>query len=547
MAAPIDLGGITPDARYLVRQLRHDLKDDWYPDPLGYEDLLLPERVAGALAGALARSDGLFPPEKRTELDIPKPRFILRYSLETSLIDRAYYHALAAHLLPYYDQLLPPNVLSYRCASQGSRAGRYLFVNPIEQWKHFHAYVRQALSARPVVLASDVHNYYENIRLEALLHTLRSRVPDLSADAPEKVRIRFAISELERCLRSWCYSSDHGLPQNRDASSILGNIMLLPVDEAMLGRGYAYFRYMDDIRIATESRYRARAALRDLIMELRKIGLNVNASKTHILEPGTEVYKSELLVTNRDLDQIDIMWSSRSLPVIRRSFEPLRRLAERLIHAGRMDDKAFRFCIRRFANLALCEDIDIPPSFFANLTDAAIRELDAQPWASDQIVRFLKAAPSTPEQISRVADLLVDKERALYDWQNYLLWQLLVYKRHREPRLLVAARNRSGDLRLHADRAGAMLYVGALGESADRERIAQSFSSCSGHLLQRAALIAVHELDYSPVVKTTVQPHVLPSLRGTYQEIRNRYRGVYHLPLPAVRYTEIFDELSPYD
>ncbi|MBO6669732.1 hypothetical protein [Parvibaculum sp.] len=35
----IDLGGISFDEGKLQKQLRYDLKDDWFPDPAGYEDL----------------------------------------------------------------------------------------------------------------------------------------------------------------------------------------------------------------------------------------------------------------------------------------------------------------------------------------------------------------------------------------------------------------------------------------------------------------------------------------------------------------------------
>lgn len=547
MSLSVDLGGITIDAGRLVRQLRFDLKDDFCPDPFGYEDFLSPERISEAFSDALERSNGRFPTEARTEVDLPKPRFILRNSLETSLLDRAYYHVLASYLLPYYDRLLPQNVLSFRYSAGSRRQGRYLFVNRIEQWKHFYACVRQALRKHPVVVVTDIYNYFENISLDDLLDLLDSRVPVLQADPPEKVRIRHVISELRRCLQDWCYSKGRGLPQNRDASSILGNLLLLSVDEAMLARGYTYFRYMDDIRIATTSRYEARAALRDLIMELRKLGLNVNPYKTEIPEPGTQLYNNLLLSRDRDLDQIDAMWRSRSPLVIRRSFKPLKRLAERLISEGKLGDQPFRFCVARFEKLALCQDLEVPSSFFQPLADTAVAELDSQPWASDQIVRFLKAAPSTTDQLSRIANFLLDHKRAIYDWQNYLLWQLLVYKEHREPRLLAAARKRFEDGGSHVDRAGAILYMGALGDRLERERVARAFATLHGHLLQRAALIAVHELDYSTIVKAEVQPFVLPSLRGTYREIRSRYRGSYYAPLPSVSASLIYDELSPYD
>ena len=172
---------------------------------------------------------------------------------------------------------------------------------------------------------------------------------------------------------------------------------MLPIDEEMLNRGYTYYRYVDDIRIATTNRYAARAALQDLIVELRKLGLNVNSAKTKILEPGMQEYEVELFRRYPDLEQIDNMWRSRSLPVIRRSFEPLRTLALKLVTQGRTQEAAFRFCIQRFENLARCQQMDVPRDYFDPLVTIAIQELDSQPCSSDQLVRFLKAAPTSPE------------------------------------------------------------------------------------------------------------------------------------------------------
>ncbi len=542
----VDVGGITTDMRQVVRQLKHDLKDDWYPDTLGYEDSLEAELISAAITESLESNDGLFVPGNRAELNIPKKGFVLRYSLETSLLDRAYYHALVSELVPFYDTLLPPVVLGHRYASNGHRAGRYLFLHPIEQWKLFRGYIAQEAERQPVVLVADIQNYFENIRIDMLLELLRQRVSQLNTSGSTKARIRTIVNLLERCLNTWCFCCTHGLPQNRDASSFLGNIVMLSVDEEMMRRGYSYFRYMDDIQIVTSSKYKARAALQDLIVELRKIGLNVNAGKTDILEPGNPKYEEILSLGDLELEQIDNMWRSRSLPVIRRSFEPLRRLASKLIQENRTQERAFRFCVKRFENLALCADIDIPSSYFEPMIEAAIAELDAQPYSTDQLVRFLKAAPTKAADIARVADLLRDQERAIYDWQNYLLWQLLVYKEYYDADLIVLARKRIRESSLQADRAGAILYLGAVGAAEDRATVAECFSDCTNHLLQRNALIAVHELDFSHGIKQHVAPHVLPCLKGTYRRIRDRFPGCYHRPLPSVSYLDIYDEVTSY-
>jgi len=397
MPNQIDLGPIKVDASQVVRQLKQDMRDDWYPDSLGYEDLLVSSTIAEAITTAIESNNGLFEPEPRVELNVPKKGFVLRYSLETSILDRAYYHSSVHYLAPFYDELIPNQVLSHRYAATGDRVGRYLFLHPIEQWKLFQGYVVEEMATKPVVMLTDIQNYFENINISALVEILRDRVSFLNASGAEKARVRSVINDLERCLQRWCYQQGHGLPQNRDASSFLANILMLPIDEEMLNRGYTYYRYVDDIRIATTNRYAARAALQDLIVELRKLGLNVNSAKTKILEPGMQEYEVELFRRYPDLEQIDNMWRSRSLPVIRRSFEPLRTLALKLVTQGRTQEAAFRFCIQRFENLARCQQMDVPRDYFDPLVTIAIQELDSQPCSSDQLVRFLKAAPTSPE------------------------------------------------------------------------------------------------------------------------------------------------------
>ena len=42
MGKIFDLGIFNTDLTQVVRQLREDSKDDWFPDSLGYEDILKP-------------------------------------------------------------------------------------------------------------------------------------------------------------------------------------------------------------------------------------------------------------------------------------------------------------------------------------------------------------------------------------------------------------------------------------------------------------------------------------------------------------------------
>ena len=398
-----------------------------------------------------------------------------------------------------------------------------------------------------MILATDIVNYFENIQVDRIISILEENIPLLKANGSEKARIRRVIADLHRCLRKWCYKPSHGLPQNRDASSFLSNLVMLPVDRSMIQHGYTYFRYMDDIRVAATSRYQARAALQHLTIELRRLGLNVNSAKTLIVEPGMENYTRTLGESDPILAQIDNMWRSRSLPVIRRSFLPLQELALGLIKRGATQERGFRFCVQRLESLALCTELCVPPIFFEPMSDLCIKELDAQPFSSDKIVRFLKAVPTSTAQMSDVAKLLMDHDRSIYDWQNYLLWQLLTCKNHADPALIALARKRAVHVERPADRAGAILFLGAMGSDDDRNFVVKSFKSYDEHIVQRNALIAVHQIDFNSGIKDYVAPHLFPSLKGTYARLRNGFLGQYYRPLPSISAIDLYDEMSGYD
>src|SRR5690606_37498641 len=117
------------------------------------------------------------------------------------------------------------------------------------------------------------------------------------------------------------FSRDHGLPQNRDASAFLSNILLSCVDSEMTKKGYDYYRYVDDIRIIANSELHARRALQDLIRQLRTVGLNINANKTEILAPDASNEKVSEYFPSQDSSTIAInqMWQSRSRRIVTKS------------------------------------------------------------------------------------------------------------------------------------------------------------------------------------------------------------------------------------
>jgi hypothetical protein len=517
-----------------LRQLQQDLRDDWFSDPRRYEDMLS-SQVREAIARNLQSNEGRYRASRRSIFNVPKKDYTLRYSLETGIADRAIYHWLVSVLVPIYDPLLSLSVYSHRASNRGG--SKYLFRNAIPAWQDFVGSVRYTAKQQGVLLSTDLANYFDGIRLDVLKKTLLDELPAITKDADCQDRIRRHLEILFDCLGEWCFDGKRGLPQNRDASSFLANLYLMPVDRLMIEEGYKYFRYMDDIKIACRSEFEARLALKKLCVCLRERGLSVNSGKTQIVDASDDNLAACLDEGGEDLRRIDAMWRTRALYPVRRSLPHLRRMTETLLRTGDVSSRAFRFCVYRLEKLANCQELATPAEYFHPITDLMLQRLDKHPTVTDQFVRYLRAAPTSTQQLDTIAEFLQDRTKNIYTWQAYCLWKLLCEKGYRSESLLAHAAQvveKGGD---DANRAGATLYAGVL--------IAREFHSLQSFLGQRTALISVQELHYNPHILKYVQPHLRPDLYGVYKALGRK--GVYFAAPERTSITEIIDLDRGYD
>jgi hypothetical protein len=536
----IELGDVAFEANLLARQLRTDQQDDWFPDPLSFNDMVSGDSLAIKFADNLTKHQGRYLPTDRNLFNVPKSNLTLRYALETGITDRALYHGLTHFLMRFYDPLIPWNVFNHRVEIRETKNGSP-FKPAISAWKDFIGSARSALPLDGVLLSTDISNYYEHIDIIRLQTTLLDLLPQVEATPVEKAQIRARIDLLLAYLSSWAYTKTRGLPQNRDASSFLANLYMQPVDRLMRERGYAdtYFRYMDDIKIVCVDRFHARRALKDLVLALRQLDLSVNSKKTEICDGA--VAKGPVGVLSEgpeDVQYLDVMWKTKAREPILRSIPRLKQLTLDLIERQQADSREFRFCINRLVKLALCQDLYVPAEFFLELTAAMIKSLITSPAATDKLTEYLAAVSTTDDDLERVAQYLRDHDKAIYDWQNYRLWMLLGYKRYRSNELMDCARAIIEGTDDSPTRAGATVYAGSTGADVDRVLIAERFASVGSFLGQRSALVAVHELPFEPTIKEHVAPHVRDDLRGVYSELR-RSRGKYYNSPKRIPLTEL--------
>ena len=145
-----------------------------------------------------------------------------------------------------------------------------------------------------LMLRTDITSFYEYIDIDILMGDLR--VMGMH---------RWALDLLERFLAEFnSLSSSWGLPQGPDASGVLSNVYLLPVDRCIRRHNLTHLRYSDDIMIFGPTWVELRKLLLQLNHIFRSRHLSLSASKTKII-PANKV-AAEFEDTSKDAVRYNI-------------------------------------------------------------------------------------------------------------------------------------------------------------------------------------------------------------------------------------------------
>lgn len=541
LAFPIDISSV-------LKHLRQDMKDDWFYDTVRYEDLLSnKESLYEILSSNLDLNHGEYKSGHKVAYDVPKRALGLRYTLEIDFYDRFLYQAICSYLITFFDPLLSNRVFSHRYNKYGK--GKYLFKHKIELWTTFENVSYLALTDDKTLLVTDLLNYFEQISIDVIEKAFIGMISNIDATGPEKHTIRGAVATLRELLKKWCYSDRHGLPQNRDASSFIANVVLDKVDKNMVGKGYDYFRYVDDIRIICSDEYEAKRALNDLIYELRVIGLNINSKKTVILDKESKNIKEFFPSSDDTMILIDSMWQSKSKKVITRSIPILFEFFKKQIDTGETQSRPFRYCINRFKTLISSNLFDSKAVLANEIADSLIGELDNQPVSTDQFCKLLMSLDLSASQTKLIADFVVNVEVAIHGWQNYHLLLLLAHRKYLYLPLVEHCKNLIRNDVYQAEVPACFIYLASIGLERDVEEFIDDFKEVWPYQHQRYFLIA---LQNTP--KEKLKPmfgKVDYRLKGTVlrlQENKNfKDELVFQKDFNTTVIDEIYDEISPYE
>lgn len=498
----VTINGVSLNIWKAVGNLESDLRDDWFQDPLRYKDILYSENIHKLLL--LSLTNGIYDPDRSELYAVPKEGFTTRKALQFNLIDRIVYQSVTDYIARELDKkVIENNIYSARYNYNSASNFEYFFNHSVELWRKFQYQIHDRLTdENPYLVVADITNFYDNISSQVLNGVLS----DFRRHASNKSEYDNAVILLIRQIKKWQASTgnwNNGIPQNREPSSFLANLVLAGIDNRMIGRFPKYYRFMDDIRIICKDKFEARKALMVLIEMLSEIGLNLNSQKTRILnrleERDSQDINEYTPALDKEIEQIcSLMDSGKSRDVqisvnmVNEMFYEALAITQDLTRR-----KKFKFAIerlQRFSRTPLLRDlID-----FSGIVKAITDRFEDNPWHTEIYTRFLMTVDSsyiTPDILNIMVTLVTDDDRNIYPWQSYLILNLLAYHKIKNPLLERFAHDiivNSQGVQKGPLVAGACIYLTSVDTSAvDLIKVSLVKNFFSGHLAIRCALICL--------------------------------------------------------
>lgn len=540
--------GFPVDLPAVLSQLQQDMRDDWYSDALAYEDIFSDQNyITNVIFNSLNTWGGVYIGDQRVLRSIPKKHFSERYSLETDFFDRFVYQAICSFLLPELDHSLSHRVLSYRF-NRDSGDSKYLFRNKINKWLDYEGLTYRFIENNGALAATDISNFFENVSSKQIIRSLKCLIEQVDANGIRKGQMLAATRLLETLFERWTLTGDFGLPQNRDCSSFLSNVLLSSVDFEMQRRGYDYYRYVDDIRIVCENEHDARKSLQVLISLLRDVGMNINATKTAVIRTDSpkELIEKFFPSQNQIVIAIESMWKSRSRRVFIRSIEYIIKILRDCLAEGTTQSRTFRFAVNRLSQLIEAGLFDVDSDDSEKLLDYAFNSLNEDAVSSDQICKLIVALNPGDEFINKIADFLQNRNVCIHDWQNHKLWILLAGRRHDTEKLRSIAKEILLDDPTNGEASGVMIWLQSIKFLEPIEALLGKFSKDWPYQSQRYFLIAAAGL--SAAQHKTLVDRVPEKVLGTLRRSQKAFRedGVALAKRERPSFAALYEDIKEY-
>ena len=332
---------------------------------------------------------------------------------------------------------------------------------------------------------TDITAYYENISLEELRNRLHNFIS-------ENKEINNCIDVLFKLFRRWSQDriANYSLPQGPFAASFFGDIFLDHVDRKM-EKYEGYFRYMDDIRIFCKNELEAKIALKDLIIALRDLKLNINAKKTDILV--NEQIEDRLFDKHHELMSfIDETIESKNYKLISTEVAySLQMLFDISFKDDPFERRHLNFSLYRLGIL-YNSGIDINHDLIIN---KILTNFDSKPHHTSLFCDFLINFPQRKDIFVSILDF-IKSEKNIYEWQEMKLLQCIL-----NFNITLSDNEKSVFYDCGKDRnrhpfvnCFYILLSGKYGKNRDRELLIDIYDEKDNEYIKMAIILSVQEL-----------------------------------------------------
>ena len=365
--------------RALEHVQRKDLAELWVPDVLRHADVLADP--GAVLAAARSRYEGT-PPGAAVEVEVDKTAVFTRWATLLDVEDRVAYQAAIASFADRVEAQTRDSIFSARLSPDP----RYFFKHGTHQWVAWRKFVlAQIISGQEWIVKTDLTAYFDTIPHNLLM----AEIETLNVD-------RTVAATLAEMLRTWAAVDGVGLPQGPNASRLLGNLYIIPVDRAMLDAGWNYSRYFDDVRIVTSTKGQAVEAVRRFQKECRDRGLIVSSGKTELLY-GDEARKT--LEGEGDMAFADYLMNANVSALARKQLKAI--LTKALKSDVRVDERRAKFSLWRLAQLRE-----------GGVLGRVLRRLEDLAPVASVVAAYLRPFITRPRVVESLAAFLGDTARA---------------------------------------------------------------------------------------------------------------------------------------
>ncbi len=425
--------------------------------------------------------DGNRSPIPLLKIDVPKPNFTIRPMSRPETKDWILYEAIV--------ESISNGIMRDKNICKRS----YSFLNFLpgtekeNNWIKFDDRCREFYTlGNKYAVVADLTGYYENISLSEL----RKRIINYIEQNTDNEKL---VNVLHKMLNKWSDErvSGYGLPQGPPASSFLADIYLDHVDNKM-EKHENYVRYMDDIRIFCKTEIEAKKSLKELIIALRSMKLNINAKKTKILhEKDIEAILFDPLKSSFNL--IDSIFKNKEITKIKMIIPSLIKSFESAFLDNPFEKSHLNFSLYRLSTLQ-ASGFELDTGKIISL----IKEnIISKPHHTGLFCYFLTLFPRDRS----IADFLIKflkSEDNIYEGQEIKVLQCLLRFNMslNNDDIKFSIESAKDSNRHFATRGFYFLLVGKYGTNRDRDLIVDLYDNSYNDYLKTSMILAVQELGH---------------------------------------------------